>query len=77
MRKCLRCNMEMKEDLDIKVEGAAYGLKVTQQGVFKDNLGKFKCAVSPECGYTEIYIQDASKVKKLVLDKKEKNGKFD
>lgn len=72
MRKCLRCNMRMIENLDVKVEGSAYGLKVTQQGVFKDNLGKFKCAVCPECGYTETYVQDTSKIKKLELDKKEK-----
>lgn len=72
MRKCLRCNVEMVENLDVKVEGGAYGLKVTKQGVFKDNLGKFKCAVCPECGYIETYIQDISKIKRLVLDKKEK-----
>lgn len=72
MRKCLRCNVEMVEDLDVKVEGGAYGLKVTQQELFKDNLGKFKCAVCTECGYTEFYIQDASKIKKLALDNKEK-----
>ena len=72
MRICLRCNIEMVEDLDIKVEGGAYGIKITQQGIFKDSLGKFKCAVCPECGYTETYIQDTNKIKKLVLDKKEK-----
>ena len=72
MRKCLRCDTEMVEDLDIKVEGGAYGIKVTQQGILKDNLGKFKGAVCPECGYTETYIQDTSKVKKLTLNKKEK-----
>lgn len=35
MRKCIRCNIEMIEDLDVKVEGGAYGVKVTQQGIFK------------------------------------------
>ena len=30
MRKCIRCNVEMIEDLDVKVEVSAYGLKVTQ-----------------------------------------------
>lgn len=34
MRKCIRCNAEMIEDLDVKVEGAANGIKVTQQGIF-------------------------------------------
>ena len=56
MRKCIRCNIEMIENLDVKVEGGAYGVKVTQQGIFKDNLGKLKCAVCPECGlYRNLY----------------------
>lgn len=71
MRKCLRCNALMVIDLDVKVEGGAYGIKITQQGIFKDNLGKIKCAVCPECGYVETYIQDASKIKKILLNKKE------
>lgn len=70
MRSCLRCHAEMVEDLDVKVEGGAYGLKVTQQGILKENLGKFKCAVCPECGYTETYIQDPAKIKKLALNEK-------
>lgn len=70
MRKCLRCNTEMVENLDVKVEGAFYGIKITQQGIFKENLGKFKCAVCPECGYIETYIEDTTKIKKLVLDEK-------
>lgn len=70
MRKCLRCETEMVEDLDVKVEGGAYRLKATQQGIFKDNLGKFKCAVCPECGYSEIYIAEPTKIKALTLKKK-------
>lgn len=58
--------------MEIKVANGTYGIKITQQGMFKDNLGKIKCAVCPECGYTENYIEDTTKVKKLVLDKKEK-----
>lgn len=53
MRKCLRCDKEMKENYDVKVEGAAYGLKITKPGIFKDNLGKVHAAVCPECGYLE------------------------
>ena len=69
MRKCIRCNIEMIEDLDVKVEGSAYGLKVTQQGVFKDNLGKINCVVCPKCGYIETYLQDTTKIKKIDLEK--------
>lgn len=72
MKKCIRCNNDMIEDLDVKVEGAAYGIKVTQQGIFQNNLGKIKCAVCPECGYTETYISDVSKIKKLISNKQEK-----
>ena len=51
MRKCIRCTREMVENLDVKVEGGAYGLKITKQGIFTDNLGKVSCAVCPKCGY--------------------------
>ncbi len=65
MRKCLRCNTEMVENLDVKVEGAAYGIKITEQGLFKKNLGKVVCAVCPECGYIETYIKDITKIKNI------------
>lgn len=64
MRMCIRCECEMIENFDVKVEGAAYGLKITQQGIFKDNLGKVYAAVCPECGYLEFYLKDVSKIKK-------------
>jgi predicted nucleic-acid-binding Zn-ribbon protein len=66
MKKCLRCNAIMVEDLDVKVGGGAYGIKITQQGIFKDNLGKLKCAVCPDCGYTETYIDYTSKIANIV-----------
>lgn len=65
-RRCLRCNIEMIEDFDIKVEGAGYGIKITQQGLFKDNLGKVQCTICPSCGYMETYIKDTNKVKKIL-----------
>ena len=63
MRKCIRCECEMRENYDVKVEGGAYGLKITKQGIFKDNLGKVRVAVCPECGYLEFYLEDTSKLK--------------
>lgn len=70
MRKCIRCNTEMIENLDVKVEGRADGIKITELGVFKDNLGRMQCAVCPECGYIETYIEDTSKVKKIAKKSK-------
>lgn len=70
MRKCIRCNVEMIENLDVKVEGRADGIKITEQGIFKESLGRVKCAVCPECGYAECYIEDTSKVKKIKKEDK-------
>lgn len=64
MRKCIRCEIEMIDGHDVKVEGAAYGLKITKPGIFKENLGKVHAAVCPECGYIEFYLEDTSKIKK-------------
>lgn len=64
MRKCIRCECEMRENYDVKVEGAAYGLKITEPGIFKDNLGKIHAAVCPECGYLEFYVEDTAKMNK-------------
>lgn len=64
MRKCIRCEIEMIEDYDVKVEGAVYGLKITKPGIFANNLGKVHAAVCPECGYIEFYLEDTMKIKK-------------
>lgn len=68
-RRCLRCNIEMIEDYDVKVEGAPYGIKLAKQGILTANLGKILCAVCPECGYLETYIEDTNKLKKQVNNK--------
>lgn len=62
MRNCIHCEIEMMEDFDVKAEGAAYGLKITKQGIFKDNLGKVHAAICPKCGYIELYLEDTAKI---------------
>ena len=62
MRKCIRCEVELKENFAVKVEGAADGLKITKPGIFKETLGKVHCAVCPSCGYIEFYLDDPSKI---------------
>ena len=66
MRKCLRCEADMVEDLTVMVANGGYGIDVRQKGIFKGSLGKIKCAVCPECGYTETYIDDTINIKKLI-----------
>ena len=66
MRKCLRCENEMVENLEVMVSNGGYGIDVREKGMFKNDIGKIKCAVCPECGYTENYIENTDKIKKLV-----------
>lgn len=65
MRKCLRCETVMVENLTFKVINGGYNIDVRQDGMFKGALGKIKCAVCPECGYTETYVDDVEKIKRL------------
>ena len=66
MRKCLRCDAAMVEDLAVMVTNGGYGIDVREKGLFKGSLGKIKCAVCPECGYTETYIDNPESVRKLI-----------
>ena len=66
MRKCFRCEAAMVEGLNVMVTNGGYGVDVRQKGMFKGSLGKIKCAVCPECGYVETYIEDTTGIKKLI-----------
>ncbi len=65
MRKCLRCETTMVEDLAVMVTRGGYGIEVRENGMFKGSLGKIKCAVCPECGYTETYIDNPASIRML------------
>ena len=69
MRKCLRCETTMVEDLNVMVTNGGYGIDVRQKGMFKGSLGKIKCAVCPECGYTETYVDNTEDIKKIIQKK--------
>lgn len=69
MRECLRCKSIMVEDLNIMVSNGQYGIDIREKGIFKGSLGKIKCAVCPNCGYVETYIEDTKKIKELNQNK--------
>ena len=71
MRKCLRCQAEMVEDLNVMVSNGAYGVDVREKGMFKGSLGKVKCAVCPACGYIETYIEKTDDIRELVENNKQ------
>jgi predicted nucleic-acid-binding Zn-ribbon protein len=59
----------MVEDLSVMVTNGGYGVDVREKGMFKSSVGKLKCAVCPECGYTETYLEDTARLKKLTENK--------
>ena len=70
MRTCIRCETPMVDDLSVAAN-AIYVVDVREAaGLFERSLGKIKCAVCPECGYTETYIENPEKIKKLAKKNK-------
>ena len=64
MRKCLRCQCEMLEDFDIKVQGAGYGVVLSDSTkIFAARLGKPKVAVCPQCGEISFYLENTDLLK--------------
>lgn len=68
MRKCMRCNCDMVEDLVILTNDAV-GLRIGEAGLFKGTLGKIAAAACPSCGYVETYLQDTEKLKAVAEEK--------
>ena len=56
-RRCIRCNIEMIENFDIKIEGAGYGIKLTQQPhTTTYNTNKYSTPSSITHNYHLIHI---------------------
>ncbi|HAF17226.1 MAG: nucleic acid-binding protein [Thermacetogeniaceae bacterium] len=65
MRICPQCQCEMLEGFDVKVEGAAYGIKISAgTGIFAKRLEKPKVAVCPQCGEISLYIEHVDQLRK-------------
>ena len=64
MRKCIRCNTPMVENLEFRTN-EGIGACVVEKGLFGASVGKVACAVCPECGHVETYLTNTDKAKKL------------
>lgn len=63
MRVCYRCSIEMVEGFDIKVEGGAYGIKISDgTGIFAKRIEKPKVTICPECGEISLYIENITDI---------------
>lgn len=67
MRKCLRCQSDMIEGLDFKIDGASYGITLAEnEKIFAKRIGKPKVAVCPNCGEISIYLENTEQIKKAL-----------
>ena len=73
MRKCIRCDAGMLEDLEIRATMNADTLRVCRAhttGMMKKNyFGGVRAAVCPQCGYLETYVADLEQVQKNMTGK--------
>ena len=55
----------MKENCDLRVQGAGYGvvLSTDESKLFGGRIGKPKVAVCPQCGEISLYIEDVEKLR--------------
>ena len=69
MRTCIRCGTKMIEDCGIKVQGAGYGIVLTNNAnkLFSGRMGEPKVAICPNCGEVSIYLEDVEKIKSRKL----------
>jgi len=59
MRKCHRCDIEMVEGFNIKVENGGYGIKIcNSKGILAKKIEKPKAAICPKCGEISLYIEN-------------------
>lgn len=64
MRICHRCQIEMLEGFDVKVEQAGYGIKISKgTGIFAKRLEKPKVAICPQCGEISLYIENLDEMR--------------
>ncbi len=68
MRTCLRCKNNMIENFKV----SSNGLRITNKNLVSSTVAELKCAVCTECGYSEMYVDDISKIK--IINNKEKES---
>ena len=64
MRICMQCQSEMIEGFNLRVKGAAYGIKIAKgTGIFADRIEEEpKVAICTKCGELSLYIVDIDKI---------------
>ncbi len=63
MRVCRNCKCKMVKGFDVKVEGGAYGIKISRgEGIFAKRLEKPQVAICPKCGEISLYIDNIDEV---------------
>jgi len=73
VRRCIRCDSEMVEGLEIRDPMYCNMLRVTKAeatgALPKDRFGDIKAAVCPQCGYVETYLSRLDKIQQYKKDR--------
>jgi len=73
VRRCIRCDAEMVESLEIREPMYCNKPRVTRPGTTgilpKDRFGDMKAAVCPQCGYIEAYLSRLDKIRQYKKDR--------
>lgn len=67
MRKCIRCETVIVENLTVGVTGSAQRVCI-KKGVLRSALCEVTAAVCPQCGYLETYVEDVSAIQRLTKE---------
>ncbi|MDS0524840.1 nucleic acid-binding protein [Clostridium sp. SHJSY1] len=63
MKTCYRCQCEMVDGFDIKVDMNGYGIKISKGiGVFTNRMEKTKVAICPKCREISLYVENLVKL---------------
>lgn len=62
MRKCPRCDVEMTEGYALYGSDSHWRLMLAEDKKwFPKEIGRLSCAVCPECGYVELFVEGGKK----------------
>ena len=63
MRICIKCNCEMINGFDIKIDGSGYGIKIVKSSsIFSEIIEKPKVSICPKFGEVSLYIEKLNKI---------------
>ena len=65
MRKCIRCDSNMIEGLNVGMPVKMVSIELKQSNLVKTPIAPIKASLCPKCGYLEMYVELDGKTEEL------------